>query len=203
MRALLVPLAHNQQATAHVSRIDFMKRKDRALADISAEIGTGTRALQGHKMQTVELRPGTSLTLRTVLEFRQLKWFPPDFGWKWAVVDDQWARCRIEIAARPEQGGIHHVISSVEAGDDGMWYDVPLKWPPVVATLPRVELLISCLAAEGRKTGGARGVIGVSPVFNSRALASTLLRGVGVEVGPGLNLRSGRARGWRSHTWRR
>jgi hypothetical protein len=116
-----------------------------------------------------------------------LKWFPPDFGWKWAVVDDQWARCRIKITARPERGGIHHVISSVEAGDDGMWYDVPLEWPPVVATLPRVELLISCLAADGRKTGGARGVIGVSPVFNSRALASTLLRGVGVEVGPGLN----------------
>jgi hypothetical protein len=70
MRALLVPLARLQQAMANVNLSDIIKRKDRALADISAEIGTGTRALQGHKMQTLELPPGTSLTLRTVLEFR-------------------------------------------------------------------------------------------------------------------------------------
>jgi SAM-dependent methyltransferase len=167
-----------------VNLVDIVRRRDRALTAVSPGVEPGVRVCAGQKMQTVEVPAGCSLRLSRILEFRGLQSFPSDLDWKWTALGK---RSQLEIALAQEESGLRHVLFAEERSHDDVWHDVQLRWPPAAGTLPSVDMIISC-STGGEKGGkGGAAALGISPAFNARSLVPTLLKGVGAEVGPGLN----------------
>lgn len=177
--------------------IDLINRKDRAVTEISPNIGISSQVRENLKMRTVELSPGSRLTIANAHEFDVLKCYPPTIGWKWSgnrklssmrrYFHRASSACLLEILLVNEQANVRECLFSKLIDDDQYWHDIVFKWPARVTALTHFSLVLICQPPKGSKLSSGTVSLGIAPAFDSRAFIPKLIRGVGVEVGPGLN----------------
>lgn len=147
-------------------------------------------------MRTVELPSGTRLAINDAHEFDLLKSYPATVGWRWSGTGESLSLPRFFRRSKPipvlkillvnEKENFCETLFSVQVDDSQYWHDIVFKWPSVVAALKGFSLVVEfgrSYPSQSRKTV----ILGIAPAFNSRDLVSKLIRGVGIEIGPGLN----------------
>jgi hypothetical protein len=173
--------------------IDLIKRKDRAIKFVSGEISFSSCTRENFPMQVVELSPGDHIAIDKIDEFEELKSYPMNIGWKWTGKNKfqlskffKTSSCSpiLKISLINEEAEWRETLFSAAIDDDRYWHDIPLRWPSRAGLLRGSSLIIVC---EGGTDRAAVTCLGVAPCFNSRMFLPELIKGVGVEVGPGLN----------------
>jgi SAM-dependent methyltransferase len=175
--------------------IDLITRKDRALKEISRGVCISAQVRENLKMRTVELAVGSRIVIDDAQEFDLLKCYPPSLGWKWSgessLVRHLFRRSQsaplLQILLVNEEAKIRETLFSTRIDDAQYWHDIVLKWPSSVATLKKFSLVLSSECPEGSQATSGAVIVGIAPAFNSRDLVPKLIKGVGLEIGPGLN----------------
>jgi SAM-dependent methyltransferase len=193
-----------------VNLIDLIKRKDRAIVDLSSDVSLSAHVCENVKMRTVELPPASYIRIENVHEFEAIKSFPVTLGWKWSGINKGTLALMLEIILVNERFGFQHKLFSTEVREDQSWHDIVLAWPPTAGMTGNFSMVISCrpaipksnhgtlsnptfrldldpLTKSKESWNGSRTIIGVSRAFNSRRYIPELIKGTGIEVGPGLN----------------
>jgi SAM-dependent methyltransferase len=164
---------------------DIVTRKDRALQAVQGAVRPIHRG-KPHAYMGARLDPGSRIRLSSADEFTSLKTFPRDLGWRYLIPPDGPAEpSTVSITVR-EKGAseasrrIAALCSSVS---------VPSESPPVA---PLVSWPIWTGRAGGfdidiENAGPAPVEIASGAAFNSRAALTEVLKGTGIEVGPGAN----------------
>jgi SAM-dependent methyltransferase len=167
---------------------DLVKRKDRSVEVERGRVDTETCSLDGYKMHAVNLEPKTILRLNKAHEFETLRTFPRRLNWtvllqetsESGLLEDTKKTAltiELEMAGQPETRG--KVFSTSLNSKD-----------------PRREVLIDWPTWANRSDGYHIYIINPSSnqlcicsgyAFNPRQKIIPLLKGKGVEVGPGLN----------------
>lgn len=146
---------------------DLLTRDDQAVSfdaggAILKSYGPGHRRLRG-----IELEPGTVLRLKDAHTFYWLKDQPTDVSWKVEVGK----RARVLAVRQPD--GLATPLGEAEAGQN-----FQLKWPLWLLD-SGFDLLIEAL---GDQPVG----ITIGPLLDPRAKMRPLIKGKGLELGPGL-----------------
>lgn len=149
---------------------DLVRRKDRH-AVVTGEVAAVEVRRPGGMMRAVAMTPGSELRIRAADGATCLAHFPSDPGWR---VDTE-AAADLEVALIAGTGTT--VLAGVRA-KAGVATEVALAWP---VPAPRAFDLV--LRAGGRSPLHVL----VGPHMTPRTAILPLLRGRGVEVGPGLN----------------
>jgi SAM-dependent methyltransferase len=147
---------------------DLVRRKDRALEIRGAVEACEVKTPAG-AMRAVRFAPGSVLRVRAAHEAHCFLDFPSEPGWR-ASGDGAWS-----ITVDVESAGEHATLVAAEGGAADE-VDLKFRWPSPVP--PRFDLPV-------RATRPLLLLVG--PLFNPRAKLMPLLKGRGVEVGPGLN----------------
>jgi len=153
-----------------VNLYDLVRRKDRAV-DIAGHVESCEVKRPTGAMRAVCFAPGSALRVRSAHEAQCLLDFPGNPGWRATGGSDWSAAVEIESADRSTTLVAAHGEPLVEV-------DLKLGWP--VPVPPRFDLVVRAAPARALQ-------LLVGPLFNPRAAILPLLRGRGVEVGPGLN----------------
>jgi len=153
-----------------VNLYDLVRRKDRWLA-IEGEVEAGEPKLAGGAMRAVRFARGGVLRVRAAHEALCLADFPADVGWR-IVGDAAWT-----TAVELDAGGVRTPLATAK-GKPGIEVALPLHWPVPV---PRSFDLVLQVRSERPLH------VVVGPHSTPRTAILPLLRGSGVEVGPGLN----------------
>lgn len=150
---------------------DLLKRKDRDAIIEGGDVKAIELKRPGGSVRGVEfLRDGSVLVVRGAHRGSCLFDFPEYLGW--SLLSESLAGVVVEMRS---EGGVA-CLARVEP-QSGVDKPLRLLWPvPVPASF---DLVVRS------KGGGA--VLGVGPLFDSRRRVLEHIRGVGVEVGPGLN----------------
>lgn len=176
--------------------IDLITRKDRAIVEMSGKWSATTCVRQDFSMQSIELSPGDSIRIENAHEIDELRSYPASVGWKWSGARKLSARRFLHKASSPSflkilvvnnQEAFCKAVFSAAVDEDRYWHDIIFQWQPSIGLLKKFSLIVRCESGEGLKVSNGGVVLGISPKFNSRALVPTLIKGVGIEVGPGLN----------------
>lgn len=168
--------------------IDLIKRKDRSITSLSPTILISSHVREGFSMQSVVVPSGSYIRIENVHEFGALKSYPVTMGWKWSGLKKCSSPYYLKLIILNELEDFRHVIFSAEINDYINWHEIVLNWPTAVGQISNYSMIITCTPKEGRPTDrSAAAVIGISPPFNSRCYIPELIKGVGVEIGPGLN----------------
>lgn len=157
---------------------DVVHRKDRCLNVLEGAV-EAVRRPRPQDDYVVRLSPGARLRLQAASEFTLLRSFPRDLGWRVSATE----RLPL-IAVRDEARGRTAVLSEASGArpSDTPGFAAPLlTWPAWIGTAETFDLE---LCNEDRHSAVD---ISVAPVFDTRAALRPLLKGEGVEVGPGLN----------------
>lgn len=149
---------------------DLVRRKDRTV-DISGSVESCEVKRPAGGMRAVRFAPGSALRVRSAHEAQCLLDFATDPGWR-ATGSADWSAA-VEI-----ESPLGSATLAAAQGEPSMEVDLKFSWP--VPVPPRFDLVVR--AALTRPL-----LLFVGPLFNSRAAILPLLRGRGVEVGPGLN----------------
>lgn len=157
---------------------DIVRRKDRALKVVSGDLETTVVSLCGRKFQAVRLSRESGFQLINASEFEALRAFPKTLGWK-LVIDGRGSGDVKFVVRSARDESVTKVLFETEL-DGKLPVDVELQWPVWAGDAEGYHLELSF-------RGSSRLVIVVGPAFNSRQQILGPLRGVGVEVGPGLN----------------
>lgn len=146
---------------------DIVRRADR-MARVEAGCVTAAEPRIGASRQRA-LEFGADATLRLVDagEATALRHLPDAPGWRFHPSPDGQLRVWLD------QGGVRHLLFETVAAEP---QDVRLHWP--LPTPLRFDLVFEVQAG---------GLLTVGPAFNARPALMPLLRGHGVEVGPGAN----------------
>lgn len=178
--------------------IDLINRNDRAVNGISAaNVCVSSQVRDNFKMRTVELPLGTRLTINGAQEFDLLKCYPATVGWKWSGTGKSSSLPHLFRRSQPlpvlkillvnDKENIRETLFNARVDDSSYWHDIVFKWPPVVATLKDFALVLAVEHSHSSRTSSGTVILGVAPAFNSRELVTKLIKGVGLEIGPGLN----------------
>lgn len=167
---------------------DLVRRSDRS---VQVEGGTveAIRTPKPDATYGVIVPPATRLTLVKANEFHCLATFPRDVGWKLRSVPEGAshmetpASCKnpqvdLEVAIHSGDGYTTNLFSYSGPSDHAV--DVVFTWPSWAGLVADFDLVIS-----GSAEVPVRIVSG--PVFDPRSALKPLLKGTGVEVGPGSN----------------
>jgi SAM-dependent methyltransferase len=149
---------------------DLVLRKDRAI-DIAGSVESCTVKRPTGSMRALRFAPGSNLCVRSAHEAQCLSDFPGNPGWQ-ATGNSEWSAV-VEIKS-PNWSA----ILAEAHGDASVEVDLSLGWPVPVPS--HFDLFVR--AAPTRPL-----LLLVGPLFNPRTAILPLLRGRGVEVGPGLN----------------
>jgi SAM-dependent methyltransferase len=151
---------------------DLLRRVDRAVAfrSGSAEdchIGAAVRRMRG-----IRLAPGTVMLLKDAHTYLALRDFPSDLQWQIA------AGRGVRLLAEPHDGALPSTIICEELLDQAEERPLRLAWPLWVMR-SGFDLAIEVLGDEPV-------VITVGRLLDPRAKMAPLIRGRGLELGPGL-----------------
>ncbi|WP_372622586.1 class I SAM-dependent methyltransferase [Falsiroseomonas sp.] len=152
---------------------DLLQRPDRSVEIPPGAVEPSRRDLAPSHLGGA-FAPGAVLRLRRAEEFRALRVFPRDLGWSLlgAAAD---AAFRIRIRAE----GREALLWQHEGAAPGP-VPVSLSWPLWAGQAGEFDL-------ELENAGSVPLVLRSGEVFDPRAALRPLIRGRGVEVGPGLN----------------
>jgi SAM-dependent methyltransferase len=153
---------------------DLIRRKDRSLQWIEGGGEPTSLKWVGGTQRGVRFEPRSKLKIVGAHEFTCLKVRPLDIGWRLGA-DLAGALLRITLSA-PEAE--ERVLAQVEVGPIGDPRPVSLSWPAERRYAEGFDLTISM--PKG-------GLIGVSPQIDMRQTVLPIVRGKGVEVGPGIS----------------
>jgi SAM-dependent methyltransferase len=162
---------------------DIVKRKDRALEVLNGSIDP-VQLGKPHDYLGAVLTPGAHVRLLRADEFTCLRTSPRDIGWRYLIphTADAASSVRVEVVAH--DGGetpVRSLLCHATTSPSVQAMEAPLlTWPAWTGRSGGFDL-------ELTNQGDAPAVIASSPIFNSRAALTPLLRGSGVEVGPGAN----------------
>lgn len=146
---------------------DIIARRDRMVESFDGVEATSLK-LAGGGQRAVRLQRDATLRLRDAHEATSLKHFPTLPEWKVRLEPGSYLDIWLD---GPE--GSHRLYHSGAVEES----DVALSWPVPVPTRFDLRMTLSGLGAT----------VAVGPLFNARARLLPLLRGRGVEVGPGTN----------------
>lgn len=146
---------------------DIILRRDR-MVDSFEGVEAAILKLAGGGQRAIRLQRNATLRLCRADEATAIKHFPTLPGWQVRLEPgaslEVWLEC---------PGGAHRLFHSGAMTE----CEVTLVWPVPVPT--RYDLRLSVL--------GEGATVAVGPLFNARTRLLPLLRGRGVEVGPGAN----------------
>ncbi|MBI5882778.1 MAG: class I SAM-dependent methyltransferase [Elusimicrobia bacterium] len=185
---------------------DLLRRKDRAVLLISGEAEPMTvPRWEGHR-HAVRLEPGSLLRLQHAFQFRCLEGFPASIHWDVSTHPGLWsvpalkscAKTLLKLrgrtwAKRPlsefaldvlqeQPPKRRHTLFCARMRPLAPDTEVRLDWPSWIQEGQEYHLELSV-------RGELAAYVLVAPVFDARSHIIPLLRGDGVEVGPGLNPR--------------
>ena len=169
--------------------IDLITRQDRSLNSMPVAVTSTTAVRNGLKMNAVLVPAGSKIRIDRVNEFEGLKDFPASIGWKCSL-HKKGNTCSLKIVAVNDEEHFVSTLFDSTVADVSRWNEVLLDWPPLIGCLKEYSLIIECSSSQ--KNGWKKyiydegaAVIGISAVFSSRKFVPQLIRGFGVEVGPG------------------
>lgn len=149
---------------------DLVRRKDRYVV-VTGELGAVEVRRPGGMVRAIAMTPGAELRIRDAHGATCLAHFPAEPGWR--IDAEAGANLQIAVAA----GDALLPLADVRV-KPGATADVGLDWP--VPTPRQFDLVL-------RATGRSPLHLVVGPHMTPRTALLPLLRGRGVEVGPGLN----------------
>ena len=169
--------------------IDLITRQDRSLNSMLVNIKSTTAVRNGLKMNAVLLPAGSKIRIGRANEFECLNDFPVSIGWKCSL-HKKGNTCSLKIVAVNDEEHFVSTLFDSTVADIGRWSEVLLDWPPLIGRLKEYSLIIECCRSQNSRWrkyifDEGTAVIGVSTVFSSRKFVPQLIRGFGVEVGPG------------------
>lgn len=147
---------------------DLVRRGDRMVDMPSKGIEAIEPKLPGGTQRAIRMAPGSTLRLRAADEATCLRSFPSFPGWHSHAA----AGSTLSVWAEGADGTRHLLYTDRSTGRQ----EVRLDWP-----VPVPSQFDLCLAAEGEC------IVSIGPLFNAKAKLLPMLRGHGVEVGPGAN----------------
>lgn len=150
---------------------DLIRRKDRGVV-VTGQIETAEPRTRHGRYRIIRLARGAALRIRDAHECTALAGFPTDPHW--SVLGDWPGGVSVAIA---DAGG-EAPLGSARADLFKRPAPLRLDWP--ARTRARFDLIVA-------QTGSAPALLSVGPLLDPRRKLMALARGVGVEVGPGLN----------------
>ena len=158
---------------------DLVRRADRAVQTVGGRV-EAVRTPNPDATYGVVFAPGARLTLVKANEFYCLRTFPRDIGWKLRSVPEAGQRPGIDLDVAIQTGDGDRSSLFSYSGPSDHAVDVLLTWPSWAGRVADFDLVIS---------GASKCPVSLvsGPVFDPRSALKPLLRGTGVEVGPGAN----------------
>ena len=148
---------------------DLLRRKDRAL-DITGQVESCEAKRPAGTMRALRFAANSVLRVRAAHEAHFFLDFPTAPGWR-ATEASEWS-----VAVELETPHGNSVLARA-SGNASAEAELILRWP--VPVPPRFDLVIRATRSPL--------LLMVGPLFDPRAAILPLLKGRGVEVGPGLN----------------
>ena len=149
---------------------DLVRRKDRAVV-VTGSVESGELKRPTGAMRVVRFAPGAALRVCSAHEAQCFLEFCADPGWR-VTGDSDWS-VSVEI-----ESALGRATLTTANGSASSEIDLKLSWP--IPVPPRFDLVV--------RAGPALPLLLlVGPLLSPRAAILPLLRGRGVEVGPGLN----------------
>jgi len=162
-----------------VNLADLLRRRDRTVDVLSGEIEPGEWRGPFGTERVVRFRNTASLKLSNASEFSILKGFPRSIDWM--VVSEGSASSGLVVdivdAADPSR---QEQIAHVDLTDGETRSLVIFDWPVWSGSRDGFHLLL-------RQSRGGTTTLSIGPLFNPRRRIIPLMKGRGIEVGPGLN----------------
>jgi SAM-dependent methyltransferase len=152
---------------------DLVRRGNRDV-QITGEAEPLTPRVGGGRVRAVRLGQGARLRILRANELTSLAGFPTDLRWR---VLGRWPAGGIRVRLKSKAGKA--VLGTTEPDLANPKLPVLLNWP-VAAASEEFDLIIE-------QTGRMPALVDVGPNLNPRSKLLPLIRGVGVEVGPGLH----------------
>ncbi len=159
---------------------DLVGRKDYCYQPINGLIDTDIRSVSGRKMRAVHMAPASSARISQAHKLQSLRNFPRFLDWKIDNSDGGQAVClQIELIER-EAGAERMLLSKTHVRAGEIVTNIELDWPAHICSSSEFDFelvnksneylhLCTCFA------------------FNPRSKLLPLVRGTGVEIGPGRN----------------
>jgi SAM-dependent methyltransferase len=158
---------------------DLLRRRDRAVTVLSGEIEPGEWRGPLGTERVVRFRDEAAIKLTHAHEFSVLKGFPRAIDW--TVIREQRASAGLvmeivdaKVPARK------HTVAHVDVANGDIRSMVMLDWPVWAGSPEGFHLVI-------RQPRSGTTTLSVGPLVNPRRHVLPLMKGRGVEVGPGLN----------------
>ena len=149
---------------------DLVRRKDAAL-EIGGQVEACDLKRPSGRVRALRFAPGSTLRVRTAHEAHCLREFPADVGWR-ASSEADW-KVTVEMASPSGETALAQAQGAAASESA-----IALRWP--VPVPPRFDIVVRCTAAQPV-------LLVVGPLVDTRAVVRPLIRGRGVEIGPGLN----------------
>ena len=158
---------------------DLVKRKDRAVESLSGTISVGLITKTSGPEKYLLLSAGTSLLLKRADEFYSLRHYPTDLNWK---LHDLKGEGVFSISLVSHLDGTQTVIHKTTVSNQSTVcdLDVFINWPPSLVDHDKYDLSIKTTKALSLKLLTGKSL-------NPRGKFSGLIKGRGIEVGPGMN----------------
>jgi SAM-dependent methyltransferase len=159
---------------------DLIKRSDRAVQIQSGRATPGVLKWNNQPRSVTILDPGTEMMLRRADEFLCLRGLPADIGWRVWCPEKNGERANFQILlSRMHFPFEAHVLFSVE--------ETPVQTLPITLDWPAWAWEGKGFHIHLKNLGSSALAVDTGLSFNSRARFLPLLKGRGVEIGPGLN----------------
>jgi SAM-dependent methyltransferase len=158
---------------------DLLRRGDRCVSITSGEIEPGEWKGPKGTERVVRFHNNAVLVLRNAHEFSVLKGFPIALNWT-LIKEDRTAGALIVEIMDAAQLTRRHELAKVEFSGDETRVPINFNWPIWAGARSGFHLML-------RQLGGKRSMLAFGPLFNPRRHILPLMKGSGVEVGPGLN----------------
>lgn len=155
---------------------DMATRKDRALIVEEGDVAPIQRKLP-QRFRGVALSKGARIRLKNAHTFTAIRQFPRAPGWS-AWVDSNNGPAHLEIRLESADGR-SHVLYPNPSGEVPP-PSIGLDWPCWAGFVEAFDLTIQSKSSEGVQ-------LACGWIFNPRLILAPLLRGEGIEVGPGAN----------------
>jgi len=158
---------------------DVLRRNDRTLELVSGAAEPVDHKGPGGRWRAIRLAAGTRLRLRRADEFTAFKEFPRDPQWRLMRERDGGTVGLRVWLTRPDAAPSGAPLGAAELKPGEVERALAFDWPVEAAAGP-FDLVLE-------QTGAPAAILSVGPLIDPRGKMRPLLRGKGVEVGPGLS----------------
>ena len=162
---------------ATVNLFDLIKRNDRSVCLLSGDVQERTAVSKGRKHFAVRFAPSTELKLESVHDFFGLRTFPKRVGWDVVFSDERRGKRGngFRLLLCDPVTNTSHLLCSIDPTSSS---EVHCDWPMWAGRAEQLDLHI-------RNDTTSEVDVLVGPLHSSSASLVPILKGYGVEVGPG------------------